>query len=137
MRELNAILTRCLSIAIVDDDVSVRVGLQRLCGAFGLAPVTYASGPDFLDDLRSHHPRVDCLLLDAHMPDMAGLELHRTLLAGGIEIPTIILTADDALGGENRGNGSDTLSYLRKPVTSDDLLRAIAAATGGRPRQPE
>ena len=133
MRELTAILARRLSIAIVDDDASVRIGLQRLCEVFGLNAATYASGPDFLDDLRARRRRVECLLLDAHMPEMAGLELHHHLVASGMEIPTIILTADDALGMETCGDGAGTLLYLRKPVTSEDLLRAIAVVTARCP----
>jgi FixJ family two-component response regulator len=136
MRELTAILARRLSIAIVDDDASVRVGLQRLCEVFGLCASTYASGPAFLDDLRARRLRVECLLLDAHMPEMAGLELHHHLVASGMEIPTIILTADDALGMEARGDSAGTLLYLRKPVTSEDLLGAIVVATTRCPPLP-
>ena len=112
-------------ISIVDDDASVRIGLQRLCEVFGLNAATYASGPDFLDDLRAGRRRVECLLLDAHMPEMAGLELHHQLVASGVEIPTIMLTTTDDPREIQRCYQLGCNVYITKPVEYEPFIEAI------------
>src|SRR3954468_9597790 len=84
------------SIAIVDDDESVRVSLRRLCLVLGLRATAYPSGEDFFRALEVSEHGPDCLLLDAHMPRMTGLEVQLQLLRAGVGFPTIIYTADDA-----------------------------------------
>jgi FixJ family two-component response regulator len=118
-----------VSVAIVDDDASVRVGLQRLCEAYGLNARAYASGPEFLAALAAGVVVADCLLLDAHMPEMTGPELQRHLLAQGVSVPTIFFTADDAPLGLQAGGD---VAYLRKPVSGERLFAAIADAVRGR-----
>ena len=121
-----------ISIAIIDDDASVRVSLKRLCTVFGLQATVYASGREFLSSIESGASRADCLLLDAHMPEMTGSELHRHLVAKGISIPTIIFTADDAPEVAAHYSAAGVVACLRKPLSSEDLLAAIERAVRGR-----
>ncbi|HEY1307332.1 MAG TPA: response regulator [Vicinamibacterales bacterium] len=116
------------SIAIVDDDASVRVSLKRLCTVFGLHATTYGSGREFLSALEDGAPRADCLLLDAHMPEMTGSELQRHLVAKGIHIPTIVFTADDTPELLAHYTATGVVAFLRKPLSSEDLLAAIERA---------
>ena len=117
-----------ISIAIVDDEESVRVGLRRLCGALGLNPTIYASGRELIDSLDGGAPHPDCLLLDAHMPQMGGLELLQHLVHSGVNIPTIVYTADDAPEVQARYVATGVVDYLRKPIGGDELLAAIERA---------
>jgi FixJ family two-component response regulator len=117
------------TVAIVDDDDSVRTSLDRLCSAFGFVPVTYASARDFLTALADGVPPAHCLVLDAHMPEMSGPELLQHLKAHDLQIPTVMFTADDApetLIHPPPGS----LRYLRKPTSAEHLLEAIALVTG-------
>lgn len=123
---------RRISIAIVDDDASVRVSLQRLCEVFDLHATAYASGHEYLASIDSDTPRADCLLLDAHMPGMTGSELHRILTARGVRIPTIVITADDAPELSAHYTMSGIVAYLRKPLACEDLLPAIEQAVRRR-----
>ena len=66
--------------------------LVRLCGALELDATAFASGLEFLASLDSGATRPDCLLLDAQMPEMSGLEVQRHLVASGIHIPTVAFT---------------------------------------------
>jgi len=116
------------SIAIIDDDASVRVSLKRLCTVFGLQATTYASGREFLSSMEGGASRADCLLLDAHMPEMTGSELQRHLVAKGIYIPTIVFTADDAPELWAQYSAAGVVACLRKPLSCDDLLAAIERA---------
>ena len=127
---------RVVSIAIVDDDASVRTGLERLCRAFGLSSTVYPSGPAFIDALLDHAPAFDCLLLDAHMPGMTGAELLRQLDAIDVRIPTIVFTADDAPNVSGQYAAAGIVAFLSKPISSDTLFAAIEEAVGqGRSRR--
>jgi FixJ family two-component response regulator len=116
-------------IVIVDDEESVRTGLRRLCMSLGLHASVYASGREFLDSLAAGTTRPDCLLLDAHMPHMSGLEVQRHLIEAGLQFPTIVYTADDAPEAEARYIAAGVAAYLRKPIAGDELLMAIEQVT--------
>lgn len=53
------------SVAIIDDDESLRRSLCRRLRAAGLDPVAYPSAEAFLGD--AHRPPFDCLLLDVQL----------------------------------------------------------------------
>ena len=123
-----------ISIAIVDDEDSVRTGLRRLCSALGFRTTVYASGSEFIEALKNGAARPDCLLLDAHMPQMSGLEVQRQLVELGVRVPTIVYTADDAPELRMRYLAAGVAAYLRKPIAGDDLIEAIErvmSASGG------
>ena len=122
-------------VAIIDDETSVRVGLRRLLEVFGLRTTVHASGAEFVAWLEGGAPRPDCLLLDAHMPDLSGLELHRHLVSRGVQIPTIVFTADDSAELLAHGSATGIVASLRKPVSGDDLLVAVERALS-RKAQP-
>jgi FixJ family two-component response regulator len=127
---------RRVSVAIVDDDASVRVSLKRLCEVFNYNATAYASGREFLESLDAGTSRADCLLLDAHMPEMTGFELQRRLVAKGVQIPTIVFTADDAPEVLAHYATSGIVAILRKPLASEALFAAIARAVGGSNAAP-
>ena len=121
-------MTSALVVAIVDDEEPVRVGLRRFCIASGLRALTYASGKELIESLDSTTP--DCLLLDAHMPDMTGLEVQQELVGRGVRFPTIVYSADDEPEALERYFKAGAVAYLRKPIPGDQLLAAIERATG-------
>ena len=114
-----------ISVAIVDDEECVRVSLRRLAGALGLTATAYASGVAFLHALDASGARPDCLVLDAHMPQMTGLEVQQQLVSRGERFPTVIYTADDAPEVQARYMSAGAAEYLRKPVSAEEFLAAI------------
>ena len=114
-----------ICVAIVDDETSVRVSLRRLCEALGLRATVYSSGQEFIESLDVGAPPPDCLLLDAHMPQMTGLEVQRHLVACGARFPTVVYTADDAPEAQARYMAAGVAEYLRKPVGGEELLQVI------------
>ncbi len=137
--------TQRVSVAIVDDEESVRVSLRRLCRALGLEAMVFASGPELIEFLETGGAAPDCLLLDAHMPDMTGLEVQHRLASRGQRFPVLIYTADDAPEARARYLAAGASAYLRKPLGSDELFAAVAramkgvhgATTHARPSTPE
>jgi FixJ family two-component response regulator len=120
-----------LHLAIVDDEVLVRVALGRLCSAVGMRVSTYASGRALIDGLAESASAPDCLLLDAHMPDMSGLEILQQLVRRAVRFPTIVYSADDEPEAIDRYVEAGAVAYLRKPVLADVLVDAITRAVDG------
>ena len=120
-----------VSVAIVDDEESVRTSLRRLCLALGLDATVFASGPDLIEYLATGAPAPDCLLLDAHMPDMTGLEVQQLLASHGMRFPVLVYTADDAPEAQARYLAAGATDYLRKPLGSDELFAAVTRAVSG------
>jgi FixJ family two-component response regulator len=121
---------RRVAVTIVDDEEMVRVSLCRLCEALGFSPTAYASGQQFIESLDLGVPRPDCLLLDAHMPQMTGLELQQHLVGRGVRLPIVVYSADDAPEARTRYLAAGVAEYLRKPAGGDELLGAIERAMG-------
>jgi len=92
----------------------------------------FASGSDFLASLERGDVRPDCLLLDAHMSEMTGLEVQEDLARRGVRFPTVVITADDAPEVEGRYRAVGVSAYLRKPVGCDELVTAIEEAVRSR-----
>ncbi len=49
------------------------------------------TGQDCLE--RLHHAKYDLLLLDHHLPDMEGLDVLKSVVQCGMEIPVVLVTA--------------------------------------------
>jgi FixJ family two-component response regulator len=131
---------RRIAVTIVDDEEMIRVSLCRLCEALGFSPTAYASGQEFIQSLEQGLPRPDCLLLDAHMPHMTGLELQQHLVGRGVRLPIVVYSADDAPEARARYVAAGVAEYLRKPAGADELLGAIQramAATASGPQNPQ
>ena len=114
--------------AIVDDDPSVRRALQRVVEAGGYAVQTFASAHEFLDSLP--RCRVACLVLDIYLGGMSGLDLQKRLVADGLRIPVIFITAHDDAPTRERIEKSGAAGYLWKPFDGPALLDAIGRAIG-------
>jgi FixJ family two-component response regulator len=115
-----------LSIAIVDDEESVRVALRRLCIAYGLDVHTFATAEQLFDSLdgRSY----DCLVLDAHMPGFGGLDAQTWLNVCGIRIPSVIITGRDDDEVRARAQAVGASACLCKPIDADLFFATISRA---------
>jgi FixJ family two-component response regulator len=113
-------------IAIVDDDPSVRQGLQRLIRSAGLKPETFASAQEFLDRRRAEAP--SCLVLDLQLPGLSGLDLQKRMAEVGLETPIVFLTGHGDIPASVKAMKAGAIEFLTKPVDEQDLLRAIQEA---------
>ncbi len=113
-------------VFIVDDDASVRKGLERLVRSVGLRGKTFASAPEFLQYAASDGP--SCLVLDVRMPEVGGLALQETLAAVGHRIPIIFITGHGDITMSVRAMKAGAVDFLPKPFNDQDLLEAIQAA---------
>ena len=117
-------------ISIVDDDHSAREGITDLVTSMGFDAQAFERADQFLESDGLH--RTDCLITDMRMPGMSGLELHERLVASGISIPTIVITAFPQDADRFRAEQSGIWCYLAKPCDEMQLLRCIRAALAGK-----
>ncbi len=130
-------MTNATCVFVVDDDPSARRGLARLLRTAGHDVRDFASANEFLDAL---DPQVSgCLVLDARMPGLSGEELHQELKGRGVELPIIVVTADDDPEARQRALRMRAAGFFRKPVDGTALLDAIrwALRSEQRGRQPQ
>jgi FixJ family two-component response regulator len=115
-------------ISVVDDDGPLREATKGLMRALGFLAEAFGSAEDFLKFDRLHDTTF--LIADVQMPQMSGLELHRHLVASGISIPTILITAypDDSVRA--RALEAGVIGYLTKPFSKEQLLGCIQSAIG-------
>jgi FixJ family two-component response regulator len=114
-------------ICIVDEDDSVRQRLDRLIQSTGCQTSVFDSSRAFL---RSYHGRkISCLIVDAHLSGVSGLQLQRMLRDAHIIIPMVFVTAPgDAARSQALVQGA--VEVLSQPFTDDQVLRAITTALG-------
>jgi RNA polymerase sigma factor (sigma-70 family) len=113
-------------VFIVDDDASVRKGLERLVRSVGLRGKTFASAPEFLQCAASDSP--SCLVLDVRMPGVSGLALQESLAAAGHRIPIIFITGHGDITMSVRAMKAGAVDFLPKPFNDQDLLESIQEA---------
>ena len=113
-------------VAIVDDDPSVRRGLQRLIQSAGWKVESFASAQEFLVFPRTAAPT--CLVLDLQLPGLSGLDLQKRLAKIGLEIPIVFLTGHGNIPASVQAMKAGAVEFLTKPIDEQDLFRAIREA---------
>ena len=113
-------------IAIVDDDPSVRRGLQRLIRSAGWKVETFASAQEFLDRPPAISP--SCLVLDLQLPGLSGLDLQQRMADLGLDIPVVFLTGQGNIPASVKAMKAGAIEFLTKPVDEQNLLKAIEEA---------
>jgi two-component system, LuxR family, response regulator FixJ len=110
-------------IAIVDDDASVRGSLLHVVESGGYQAKAFTSAREFLAWLPNG--QAACLVLDAHMNELSGLDLNDRL-----KVPIVFITGhDDA--ATRAGIARATVSgHLRKPFDRRTVLDTIQRVVG-------
>jgi FixJ family two-component response regulator len=113
-------------VAVIDDDESYRVAVQRLLRSADLPVQSFDSAEAFLNSGQQHETR--CLIADIRMPGMSGLELQSKLNSDHCPIPTIFITAhgDEKMRLQAMRGGA--VKFLMKPFDGEILIEAIRVA---------
>ena len=113
-------------ISIIDDDDSVRVATKLLIQSLGYAVATFASAEDYL---RSDNIcNTSCLITDVQLPGMNGVELQEQLIADGLGIPVIFMTAFSMESVRARALKLGAFGFLSKPFRDDCLIKCLDKA---------
>jgi DNA-binding response OmpR family regulator len=72
-------------------------------------------------------PPIDLIVLDLGLPDIDGLDVLRTLRAGGSDVPVIVLTARTESTDRAEALQLGAVEYHTKPLPFPDLLGSVRA----------
>ena len=110
----------------VDDDPIVLRAIERMLRSHSIAVEGFTSPEAFL--ARPSYDGVACLLLDLKMPGMSGLDVQAAMIAKGISMPIIFLSAQSDVPSTVRAMRGGAIDFLEKPVDEDQLLAALERA---------
>jgi FixJ family two-component response regulator len=114
------------TVYVVDDEASVREGLDSLIRSVGFQVQKFPSAAEFLQSGLPNAP--SCLVLDVRLPGLSGLDLQRELTRIDIQIPIIFITGHADIPMSVRAMKAGAVEFLTKPFREQDLLDAIQQA---------
>jgi two-component system CheB/CheR fusion protein len=115
-------------IFVVDDDKMVREAIRDVLEYAGRTVQTYSTCEAFIDAYRPGHEA--CLLIDAYLPGMNGLELLRWLGYSGHRLPAIMITGDSDVPMAVQAMKAGAWDFIEKPIGHRELLESVANALG-------
>ena len=113
-------------VIVVDDDELMRSALRRLFASSGLVAEIHASGVEFLAQARLDRP--SCIILDACMPGLSGLEVQACLKQRRVEIPLIFLTGSSDIPIAVSAMREGAVDFIEKPFDNADLVARVRQA---------
>jgi len=99
-------------VCIVDPDEALTRRIADLLEGLGTHVRTYASGHALLDDLA---PRTLCVISEASLPDMSGVELIGALREHLPGTPVILLATDGDVAEAVAAMRAGALDFIEKP----------------------
>ena len=116
-------------LCIEDNAANVRV-MEAMLGVFGVAETASAPTGEAGFGLAAR-TRPDVILLDLHLPDVSGEQVHARLRADErtAAIPVVVVTADASPATQSRLLAAGVHRYVTKPVDVVELYDALVAAT--------
>lgn len=113
-------------VFVVDDDSLVREVIRDVLEASGRSVADYATAESFLEAYKPD--REACLLIDAYLPGMSGIQLLQRLKQSGSRLPAIMITGQSDVPTAVRAMKAGALDFIEKPITSSELLAGVERA---------
>lgn len=113
-------------IYIVDDDANVCEGFRGVLEGSGHTVESFATCEAFLAAYQ--RGRGGCLLIDAYLPGMSGLQLLHRLRDGGDLLPAIMITGNSDVPMAVDAMKVGASDFIEKPVGGPELLASVAQA---------
>lgn len=119
-----------INTLIIDDDAQTCQVIQAILATAGMDArfVTDSAAAA----ARLHTEKVDLLFLDIHMPTPGGLDLLRSVRAGGVNrhTPIVLITGDQDPKVLTHGFQAGANYFLFKPIELNRLMRVVRASEG-------
>jgi two-component system CheB/CheR fusion protein len=113
-------------VYLVDDDRHIRDTVRLVLEDDGRTVLDFATGEAFL---AAYRPGSDgCLLIDASLPGMGGLQLLRRLRAASDPLPAIMITGSGDVPMAVEAMKAGAADFIEKPIGRADLLASIDSA---------
>jgi CheY-like chemotaxis protein len=113
-----------ISVLICDDSNIARKQLRKALPESWKENVTFATnGQEALDALRAGG--FDVLFLDLTMPVLDGFEVLTAIKAEGLQIKTIVVSADLQAEAKRKVVADGAIDFIRKPASADTLIGVL------------
>ena len=120
------------TVLVVEDDALVRDATLRLVEEMGCKSFAAKNGADALAQLERQE-LVDLVLTDVSMPgDLNGVALSKEIKRRYTGMPVILMTGYAQSELELQGVADENTPWLQKPITADELARAIEQSLESR-----
>lgn len=113
-------------VLIIEDAALLRKLLQKMLRAKGYNTLEASNGREGLETIGIYKP--DCIVLDLLMPEMEGREVLKEMRDRGLQIPTIVMTADIQETTRSECLELGALTVLHKLPKGEELLPWIEKA---------
>ena len=114
------------TVFVVDEDASVRESITLLVLGAGWRAETYGSAGEFLR--RPPWLVPSCLVLEASLPDLCGLELQKRLAVDRPDTPIIFIARRSDIATTVQAMKGGALEFLTRPFADDVLLNVVGDA---------
>jgi two-component system CheB/CheR fusion protein len=114
------------TIFVIDDDRQAREAMGSLLTKAGYRVKSYASAQAFLGAYNADEK--GCLLTDVRMPGMNGFELLAQFVAGGHQLPAIVITGQGDIATAVQAMKAGAVDFIEKPFKPEALLACIGCA---------
>jgi FixJ family two-component response regulator len=119
----NSISKDTQHIILIDDDDSVRQGLELMLINLGYTVHAFSNAAHFFENTPNVAPCV--MVCDMNMPRMTGVELQTELVNQGCSMPIIFISGRASVEQSIQAMKQGAAEFLTKPFTMDELLKAI------------
>jgi two-component system, chemotaxis family, CheB/CheR fusion protein len=113
-------------VFVVDDDSVVREAIRDVLEYDGRSVQAYSTCEAFIGAYRSGGEA--CLLIDAYLPGMNGLELLRWLGHSGHRLPAIMITGNSDVPMAVQAMKAGAWDFIEKPIGHRELLISVKNA---------
>jgi DNA-binding response OmpR family regulator len=114
------------TVLIVEDDQSIRLGLEEVLSSEGYRPVSCDKGDEMVEAaIERASPAL--IVLDVMLPGRSGFEICKDLRKRGVSVPILMLTARGQELDKVVGLDAGADDYVTKPFGVRELVARIHA----------
>jgi two-component system CheB/CheR fusion protein len=113
-------------IFVVDDDDAIRAAIRSVLEDDGRTVEDFTDCETFLAAYRSG--REACLVIDAYLPGMNGLDLLEQLRGAGHSLPSIMITGSSDVSMAVHAMKAGASDFIEKPISRSELLASVDRA---------
>jgi FixJ family two-component response regulator len=117
-------------VLVVDDDLGVLKGVERLLRVHAYEPILFSSAEAFKN--HTDFEETVCVIFDINLNDGSGIELRRRLKGAGVSVPVIYITGNEDPAVRKAALASGCIAFLTKPFSAHSLIEPLKKASAGR-----
>ena len=135
MSSRESVFKHC-EVFVVDDEPQLRSAIGDVILKHHMVAHGFECATDFLAHVRQRDSkRPQCVVCDAHLPDISGFDVKRELVAQGNDLPIILLTSSLDEKVQRRAGLLGVFAVLEKPCDPVELVNTIRNALAAHQRQ--